>query len=450
MNEIIIIFLLLVFGSLLIFLLKKDINLVENLSLGFMTGLGLITYLMFIYSWFGIRITYNSTVLVILSLILLLLFILRKSLKNILLMFFDRSIFRDNSNKKNNYKFGLILSVLIILIVASTFIFAIYYPITVWDALALYDFRAKVIADVGYFVQISKNFTYFSHYPLFTSLSHTIIYLADGNNPQFLYPIYLVCFASLFYVLLKNKIGKLYSLASVLILVTMPEIFEHSTIAYTNLPYTVYYVISIIYLSIAMSNKEDKYFILPGILMGLSTWVRSDLPFWITGIVFSIFYAFKNKRIKPILFFVLPLLAIQQPWNYFASSLFGSDYSTSGQILSATGLLFKLFDMQRILEVCLYLYENVILVWGPLFVMFAFAILINFSDKKYSKSKNLLYLIIFNLIILFVGTYVFSFKVAEWKEIADSATRMSMFLVPLLVYYSSIVLFKYLGRGNKK
>jgi hypothetical protein len=49
-------------------------------------------------------------------------------------------------------------------------------------------------------------------------------------------------------------------------------------------------------------------------------------------------------------------------------------------------------------------------------------------------------MIIINLIGLFVGTYIFSYKVLEWKEIADSATRMAMFFPPLILFYSGMVI----------
>jgi len=140
-----------------------------------------------------------------------------------------------------------------------SFTLTIYYPVYVWDALALYDFRAKIIAQTGFFVQVAGNFTYFAQYPLLTSLTHTIIYLFGGNNPQFTYSIYYVSFAVIFFSLINKESGRLIALIASLFLVTSPEIFQHSIIAYTNLPYTILYVVGVLYLYKAVTKNKYNY-----------------------------------------------------------------------------------------------------------------------------------------------------------------------------------------------
>jgi len=43
-------------------------------------------------------------------------------------------------------------------------------------------------------------------------------------------------------------------------------------------------------------------------------------------------------------------------------------------------------------------------------------------------------------LLLFTGTYIFSIRFPEWKEIPDSAVRISMFFPPLMIYFISLIL----------
>jgi len=427
MQSIILIILITIFGILVVKNFIKDLNSVLSLSTGFLVGLGLFTFELFVTSWLGVRITNYSVWISIISMLAIVLL---------------TSFFRNQGINFTKYKLSKyeILGLSIIsLILLLSFTMSVYYPITAWDALALYDFRAKIIASTGYFVQISANYNYFSHYPIHTSLIHTIIYLTSNLNPQFVYSIYLFSFSAIFYPFLKERTKANVAFFATLVLVTIPEIFEHSTLAYTNLPYTVLYVSGMIYLFFGFLKNDDGHLVISSLLVALSTWVRSDLPFWLTGILFALYYSFKNKRIKPFLFYLIPFALIQQTWNRFASTLYGNGYSTSGQLSEASMSLLKNLDLGRLFEISNYIYINVISTWGALLVLFVICAIVNILKNR-NNTLIFLAIIIVNMLGLFVGTYVFSFKVVEWKEIADSAARMAMFFPPMMIFYSSMVI----------
>jgi len=432
MNEIILVLLITLMGAMFVKLIAKDTPMLMSWAIGFLIGLGVTTFISFALSWIGLRINYINTIVIVgISIFLI-------SILNI----FAKSKFTELFNFKINLRYPLTFFEKMILI-AITFIFisslmlSIYYPINVWDALALYDFRAKVITSTGYFIQIARNFDYFSHYPLFTSLTHTFVYLSGGQNPQYLYSIYLIVFAVIYYFFAIKDVGRFAALVYVLLLITIPEIYEHSTIAYTNFPYSIFYVCGILYLNYSMIEKRSDYLFLSSILIGLSTWVRSDLPFWLSGSFLVLLFAIKLKKIWPVVVYFPTFLLIQQLWNLFASSMFGPDYSTSGQLVSAGESIVSKINLYRLYEVLNYLYSNVFVSWGMLSVLFLIALVWNLWSRK-KVALPLLLIIFFNAMGLMVGTYVFSFKVAEWKEIADSATRMAMFFPPLMLYYVTL------------
>lgn len=429
--------LLLVFGYLFTKVLIKSVGSFEALTLGLLLSIGMFTFLIYIYSWIGIKIT-TLSVLVTLFLLIVTCYLMCKKFKIDVLQL---SSFKFN--KINEFTLiEKVIAISILGVLGLSFFLSLYFPITVWDALALYDFRAKIITETGFFVQVARNYEYFAHYPLFTSLSHTVFYLVGTNNPQFIYSILFICFGSVFYLNLKNIANRKVALVATLLLITIPEIFQHSTIAYTNLPYTIFYVSGLIYLYNAYIYERLDLLFVSSLLIGLSTWVRSDLPFWLTGILFVILLSIIKKSIKPILIYLVPFLIIQQPWSRFNSSMFGKSYSTVGQVTNASSSLMQGIDINRLIDIFMYIYNNVFIAWGTLSVLFISFVIISIVNKSIKKTLFFLGFIIVDLFLLFAGTYLFSMHVNEWKEIADSAVRMSMFFPPLMLYYISIVIGK--------
>lgn len=435
---------ILIFGLVILFgfnlakFILRNSSFWENFGLSFTIGIGLITLGMFYYSWIGIKINEISVFFFLIIVNTLVYLLLRKF-----------KIGGSKLNIKQSLKgfnlFGRIALIIVLIEILLSLVITLYYPVEAWDALALYDFRAKIITNTGFFVQIADQFYYFAHYPLLTSLAHTIVYLYKGINPQFIYSLYLIFFAISFYVLLRKHVGKNISLLSTLLVISTVEIFEHSTISYTNLPYTVYYVLGLLYLSDALVKNDRRLFIISTILIGLSTWTRATEPFWIIAVLAVIIFSLMKKQIKIILIYLLILLALQQPWRYFMTSLYGHLYSAEGQVGLTVKTLMMGINVNRLSEILNYVYENILISWGP--VLLLFITIIIFETRKIFQYKYLipLILILSNFLLVIFGTYIFSFSVPEWREIADSAKRMSIFFIPLMIYFSTIVISDKLG-----
>ena len=426
-----------VFGYLFSSLIIKDLPLAERGGLSYLLGMGLITLLIFFFSWAGIKITATSIIAIVSGLISLLFFVLvllkRKieiRLPNVQRIFIELSWFEK------------IICLVIGVIFSLSLLIALYYPVYVWDALALYDFTAKIVAQTGYFVQIANQYFYFAQYPLLVPLGHTIVYLFGGSNPQFIYSLYFFSFAAIFYSVIRKGASRPAALFATLLLVTTPALFAHSTFAYTNLPYTAFYVIGIIYLYIAVTRNRPDYLLMSSLLVGLSTWARSAEPLWLAEILIVLIYAVRKKSIYSALIFLVPFFIIQQPWNIFQARLYGPTLSTAGQISLIPAILSTGVDFKRIWDVSLYVYRNVVQSWGPILAIFLIAVF--FDIKNWITRKNLIMLLIIlaNFMTIYTGTYLFSIRFQEWKDIPDSAIRMSMFFPPLMIYYISLVLGK--------
>ena len=413
--------------------------LLERLGVSFLLGFGIFTLLMFCYSSFGIKITTESTLIILMACVGLL-FIILKLLKRkifvnplILIKIFSGLTFVEK----------LIVYAILALVMGSL-VLSIYFPVYIWDALALYDFRAKIITQFGFYTQIANNFSYFTGYPLFTSLSHTLVYLFKGNNPQFLYSFMYISLIFVFYNTLRRFTDRKKTLILTLLLASTQVIFNHSTFAYTNLPYTIFLTTGTIYLFLWFVKKKPiGYLILAGILTGLSTWSRAAEPFWtINMLVLGVLVLYKFKKyLFPTLVYIISFMFVKGPWsliinnNSSASDIVMSSAITSDVNSYIAKLSETTFDLNRVGDILAFIYSNVIVLWFPLFFLFLFCIFVNF--KNFFNKTSTLFLTVFLLYfaLLLCGSYVFSYNFAEWINIPDSAGRMAMFFIPLMIFY---------------
>src|SRR5260221_4851896 len=125
-------------GYLVIKLINFQMSLIEGLGLGYLIGIGIYTYSLFLLNLLGIPyslIASNVALLSLLGMIITITYFLGK-----------RSLFYQMLNTKFTFPhFTLAEWIMIILIVApllSSLITNLYWPVKDWDSLVLYDFRA--------------------------------------------------------------------------------------------------------------------------------------------------------------------------------------------------------------------------------------------------------------------------------------------------------------------
>ena len=94
----------------------------------------------------------------------------------------------------------------------------------------------------------------------------------------------------------------------------------------------------------------------------------------------------------------------------------------------------KIIDLDRLKQVWEYVYKNVFSTWSLLLLIFIITTLGLLNDRR--KKKNLAFSYITFLFVIFVvvGTIGFSIIYPGWQEIPDSARRMGMILLPMLIY----------------
>ena len=196
----------------------------------------------------------------------------------------------------------IVIGILFTLVLISV-IQNLFWPITDWDAMALYDFRARIVAETGSF-SLGRELGYFFQYPPFTSLLHTSTYLLGFQRAKIWYSFLYGSFLLVFFALSRKQTNLLLSLFGTLALAVNPMISGNAIVAYTNLSYTMFLGLGVIYLWQWFSSRDLNSVVLGSAFVAASCWVRSSEPFWLVGVLLLvgiIVSSIQKKMLKNII-----------------------------------------------------------------------------------------------------------------------------------------------------
>jgi hypothetical protein len=451
---------LLIFGVFLCFLLgflilvfwKDDFRFGERLFLSFPLGLGISTLIMFIQGRLNIPLD-GKRILFILVGIVSFLFILaiikrRFSFWGLRDFFIWEKIFKMFKVKKIS-KLEIILIFLLFFLVCWSFLVTFTWPVITWDALSLYDFRAKRFFEAhslaesiltrGTREQISYNYSY----PFFTSLAHAFVYFIGGSNPKFIYSLAYLSLIGSFYFVLRRKVSRTISLFFTAILATDKEFLYHSTIAYTNLYFALFLGIGSIHLLQWQENNKNGQLILSALFSGLAVWTRSQEPLWIAPLVFLLVYGVLRRKLLPLIFYFSTVLSFRQLWESYRSHIFESLGGAHLYLLKTSFY----FDLTKISLSFFYAIKTFLVNNKVSFAFFILALFLVVIKKEMRKYLHILILMFLFIVIVWGGTYFFSLNFSWWNKIPGSIIRMSMFFQILIFYFAAVAFFQGAGRN---
>lgn len=419
--------LLLFLGLLITVTLKIKVGLVERLSLSYLSGIGIFTFFVFAFDIiFNINYSINNTFSILICLCVILFAIKYKDTVEFL---------RTVRFVKKPLKWQTVLFwSFVLLFFTYTLLKNAYWPISDWDALAMYDFRAKVLLVNSNLVQAALTNGYFIGYPLLTSLGHLFVYQIGLNNPKFIYSLFYLSFVCIFYYSLKRNISENKAMFYSLLLSMIPEIFSHATMAYTNLPYTIYLCSGVFYLYEWIRSKKLSWLLISAVMVSLSIWVRFSEPFWFVPVLVVITVSFKQRKWLSIIYYLFFILISWGFWNYFTVFMNTMIQPSLNASIPSVVSVGKMTILTRTLMVSDFLYKYVFSTWGLVFLLYILATFRAFTDKY----KYILYINLLFFVILFVGTFSFANAYPRWQDIPDSARRMSIFFLPLMIFSTAI------------
>lgn len=327
----------------------------------------------------------------------------------------------------------------------------LYWPVSTWDALTMYDFRAKFFAS-GKLPQELKeiqNYGYYlGNYPFMYSIILALPHLIN-SSPTTLMSGFFLSLIFIFYSYLK---GKKYAEILTLILSVSSLLFVHSTYVYSNLPYSVFLITSAFLIWKYLENHEIKYLFL-GLFMILGgSWVRFAEPFYLSIFVIlivSLIKKVKISRLFPIITLLVFTIITRGLWEIYLNGFHTGDYSlplmanSKNTVIDGFGPILNTSVFSRVFT---EIVKNWGLYWKYLVkatdvyqMLFCSVIILFISDRPWTDiikkpEKYFFTLFSFFSMILFVAGMVFySTQIPNWFEIPDSSRRMMIFLIPSLL-----------------
>lgn len=331
------------------------------------------------------------------------------------------------SPKSSNASSKSILVFVPITITVLAFVIGSYLPLTAWDSIALYDFRAHAISITHSLTDMTRS-TYDMSYPLHISLLHSFVYMLGGESAQGLHALFFGSLLAVVYERLRLWTNPRWALVGAVLVATSSELFDHATFAYTNLPYTAYLIAGLLYL-LSTTSRE---LILGALMIGLSSWTRSAEPFWLLAWLLLIFQSARFKTFKPLLMGSFALYGIRYGWTQYYNSVVGGLIGevpslTSNLSISSISAIFpKLSDYYWYLRLnVIDPYRGYWFLPLPMFIVWL----------KHRSPRLLLFLLLMfaTLGIVVAGVVLMSLYLTSWADIGTSARRMVLFIIPLSV-----------------
>jgi hypothetical protein len=469
--------LVMAFGFSITLLLARQSALLERLALAYFLGWGFLTLLMFCVSLLGVPLSISSTAtpLVIITASLASIWC-RKEGKR--LSGVARSL-RDFRNDTVNglQSLSIVEKALVALagvFLLYSFVMACYWPVWWWDAVAVYDLRAKVFFDTRSIAEAASQVSapqYVMTLPPMTSLAHTWVYLWGGASPKFFYPLLFASFIIMSYYFMREYCSTPGSLTFSALLSSTFIFVNHSTDAFTNLPFACYYSVATIYLYRWMLHQAKGDLIIAGFALGLSGWVRGESQaFFIGYCAVLALHSLRRKKYLAPLAFAVPYLAIEPIWALYVRhvlhlvpwggwGLLGSaiDVLMSyplkelpqlvgglGSVakgaatlimtsIDLTSLPTESVDWTHLLAVLSVMWRSLAESHGVLLCVFVVMTLLNL---KYAREHGYLLLLALSNAVLFVlAIFLLSYLELVWQPVVGSADRLFMFVSPSLIYY---------------
>ena len=315
----------------MIYLLKFDEDFFTTIGVSFLIGLGIQTLFIFLLGLAYIPLSLYSSLLILI-------------IPTFIFFFFRKQLLitKMNSiqNTINTYKIRLrskqfylaylsnpisVMSIILVILIVSLssldLIYNLYWPIDGWDALVLYDFRAKYFL-ISHTIFPTPELDYFLSYPLFTSLSHLFFYQLGAKNVRFIYSLLFIAFIAIIYGQTRRTKPVIIALLTSVFVLSQPILFEHARIAYTNLPFTIFYISGLLFLYNWYTTKKTSSAIISAILVALSCWTRYIEPFWLIplSLVFSV--SFKRKNFFLPFLYLLIILVVKESWIYYIRTIY--------------------------------------------------------------------------------------------------------------------------------
>ncbi len=301
---------------------RYNYSLPELAALSFFLGVGFASYQLFLYYLFGIAFSFLNLIIVPVVLFILVFSRYASKPERVNELLPDISGFQRWNRTEHLLAAGLLIQ----------FLWAVFLvapmPVSSHDAVANYALKAKIFYFTG---GIPEGFFGFSEttvahpdYPLLLPFLMTWIYNFIGFNDlavNMVMPVIYLAFMVLVYSQMKKLFGRQYSLLSVFILATIPQLVDYATIIHADLILAAFVTCATLYFISYIRTGDRMRLVFCSLLFGFSLWIKNEAMVF-TGAFIAVFAVFiaksgayvrKQKLGDMIVSFAI-ITAVSAPW----------------------------------------------------------------------------------------------------------------------------------------
>ncbi len=352
----------------------------------------------------------------------------------------------------NAAPFQFIISIFIFFNIAGLFMRTMLVEFDVWDSWFSWAFKAKIFYHHGIvplgiykmFDSVYGNWDYPLHVPLMETW--VLLWLGSWNDylPRILFPIFHAGICSIAFCFLMERVSFFAALTGAAFFASFfgLQMYTIGTIAEPVLLF--YYLASLTLLFRRKKEFDPGLFCLSAVFAGIALWTKLEGCILIAGNLGVIaFFLFPKANLPraagAVLSYLLIVLAVVAPWNFFKSSVNINNLLL--HVIHAQSENFPVY-FSRLLNIpfvfaghfCNFKF------WNILWFMTVFAVIYNLVYKK-DKTANILILIIFFQIFVYACGYVVLFNVIEEHTLVlDTIPRLLFGPAILSILFCCMVL----------
>jgi hypothetical protein len=424
---------LLLFGFSIVNLFRFKGRWLEKAGLSFLLGTGMVSVLYFLFVWASNRVV-SLEFWIITFLTAILLFNFRSPKSSFEKPTLPRIPIRPNL-------IAIICWVGIMALFIMTLVYAFYRPVYTPDSIYLFDFRAKVMFISQRLTDINQIGNW-NAYPMFTSMIGLIWRFMGIDNPSTYYPIMYFSFTLIFYSVLREKISRnLASLGTLLMYTTPVTLWQSQLDGMTNLPYTIFLCLSLLYGYKIMKAKIPHIsdLVISSLFLGLSTWTRGVEPIWVVPLFLTTLVIVVKNKMRWVFIYFAILSLIREIWPAYVHKQYisisrGTQIITDNVLQTQIGAAPFVQSLSYTFNSALTLLPKSL---GLVCYLFAAAVLLNLLYRKFSIDQLFFLAAVVGILgVIFFGSL---FMVINFSLVIDvyndSLSRLLSVVVPLLWFY---------------
>jgi len=429
-------------------LISSDIRFAEKFGFSFLIGMGVITFLMFIFDIIGIKISLLSINLANVIIICVIHFRKIGNFKEILSKLpslptkgnFIKKF--GNKIKTINLVYTLFL-ILILICLGGSVAKSLFWPSFAYDNITGYELLGKVIAAEG---KINNSLFEVDSKPIMGSSKRTVYpplvagsfayaYLNDLKTSKLISSLFLIFFTIGFYSLIRRSNNRTNSIFFTFLTIICPEMFAFTSLSSTNIPFAIYTSLGMIYLFYWLAKGERKDLILSAVMIFLSSWTRSEgIVFAFTAFLILTWQLIKRKNLKEFIIFNIFTFSSFIIWNLYVRMNFTVD-----QNVFFTHLF---WDYDKIVKILAWINTLVFNTGLYGITFYAILIFIVLDIKNIIKLDNSFKLLV--ILLVSFGLYTFLFYQMDnsrqdpLHKMMKSSYRRGLFaFIPFIYFYLS-------------